>query len=404
VTFYLSSPEDWAACPLAAGEPGFKRTCNPEAPCAAPVGVAANVGLPQLSTTTGERVQDTIQRALRTAWGLTPPQIDLYVRAGCGATTELAQLLPSVELFWPEFLGEIIIALDAGNNRSLEHFLPPAWRSTRQSYRFVYEDVPCLPGRIFNQVSYLNLDRHSRAQYIVTTDSDTILHTPVTPDVLFDERGKVLLPHSLTFQDPYWTKAVEFFTGTGTFASHTMVSQPVTFARETFAAYRAWVRARRGQCYFDAVVQFYLETSKEKEESHSSSSSWIDGRAFCWMCQLNTFLQLSGERFGAYNMIDLDDIDNKSPYQRFAIHTTYELIGLQPPQVLLRGLCRALGSATVSSCVGVNFDNINSITFSYVGYDWAHSYQQQKLSAYTERFRAAEWESREKKNDVRHVH
>ena len=391
-TFYLSSAEDWAACPLAAGEPGFKRTCNPEAPCAAPDVVI----LPQLTTSTGERAQDAVQRALRTAWGPTPPQIDLYVRAGCGATTELAQLLPSVELFWPEFIGEVIVALDAGNNRSLEHFLPSAWRRTRQSYRFVYEDVPCLPGRIFNQVSYLNLDRHSRAQYIVTTDSDTVLHSPVTPDVLFDEHGKlsILLPHTFTFQDYYWGGAVEFFTGAGTYASHTMVSQPVAFVRETFAAYRAWMRVRRGECYFDAVVNFFLETRKVITDGRGGKPS-IEVTWFCWMCQLNTFLQLTGETaLQAYIMIDIDDPSTKNPYQRYAVHTSYELIGLQHSQILVQGLCRALGDA-VNSCSGVKYDEIDSVTFSYFGHFWSYNRHHEKLRAYTERFRAAERESRD---------
>lgn len=252
-TYYVA---DWAQCPLAAGEPGFKRLCNVAAPCEAPPTVIHTYDdLPQ-ATAAGERIQSAIQRGLRAAWGKDPPQIDLYFRAGCGAVDEIAQLLPSVELFWPEFIGEVIIALDAGNNQTLEYFLPRDWRTTRHSYRLVYEDVPCLPGRIFNQVSYLNLDAHSRAQFVVTIDSDCAFHSPVTPDVLFNDGGRLLLPISRIFQLGYWDAAVEFFTGDGTFSSHTMVSQPVAFALDTFAAYRSWIRERHGACYFDMVARF----------------------------------------------------------------------------------------------------------------------------------------------------
>jgi len=176
--YYIS---DWGACPRAAQDPGFKRICNVEAPCSAPSppGAAVYNDLPR-TTAWGESVHDVIQRTLRAAWGPNPPQIDLYLRAGCGATTEIAYLLPTIELFWPAFLGEVIIALDAGNEASLDHFIPSNRSAVRQSYRFVYEDVPCLPGRILNQVSYLNADLHSQAEYIVTIDSDCAFHSPVT--------------------------------------------------------------------------------------------------------------------------------------------------------------------------------------------------------------------------------
>jgi drug/metabolite transporter (DMT)-like permease len=185
--FYFR-PTDWAACPRAAGEPGFKRLCNEKGgACAAPL-AAVSEDVP-LKTAAGELVQHAIQRTLRAAWGDDPPKIDFYVRSGCMGATELQFLLPSLDLFWPDFLGEILIVLDAGNHASLEQFLPRNWRSTRHSYRFVYEDVPCLPGRLLNQVSYLNMDLHSNAQYITSIDSDCTLHSPVTPDVLLRRAG-----------------------------------------------------------------------------------------------------------------------------------------------------------------------------------------------------------------------
>ena len=399
VSYYVSN---WSQCPLAAGEPGFKRICNVDEPCAAPLPAATHTydGLPQ-TTASGEHVQLAIQRGLRAAWGTDPPHIDLYFRAGCGAVGEIAQLLPTVELFWPEHIGEVIIALDAGNNQTLEYFLPPRWRATRQSYRLVYEDVPCLPGRTFNQVSYLNLDAHSRAQYVVTIDSDCAFHSPVTPDLLFDDSRHLLLPHSRNFQRGAWNKSVEFFTGAGTFSSHTMVSQPVAFARETFPAFRAWMLEHHGTCYFDAVARFHtdsppigiladlLRVFAMRKKEHLVRSS------FCWMCQLGTFMQVSGRTLSSYNMVDLDD-DSGQVYQRMAIHGTYDAdetgdFVSSARRAVREGLCRVLGQATLPDCASVDHSYVDRVTFAYADFPWAQPAARaaMRVKQYVSAFRSA---------------
>ena len=381
---YYFSELDWATCPLAAGEPGFKYICNPDGPCTPPDAAAAHVkdALPH-TTATNESVKDAIQRALRAAWGPDPPHIDLYFRAGCGATTEIAYLLPTVELFWPEFLGEVIIALDAGNNATLDFFLPPDWRHTRQSYRFVYEDTPCLPGRIFNQVSYLNLDMHSHGQYVVTFDSDCALHSPVTPYLLFDDRGKLLLPHSNDFQRGTWDSSVKFFIAPGAFQSHSMVSQPIAFAHETFAAYRAWVAQRSGgECYYDTVVRFV------------NTASAVDRQLYCWMCQLLTFMQFT-QTLDKYALVDLDN-KTGAVYQRYAIHTTWERHPMGPSygqssqMVVREGLCRALGADYVPECCTVNVNVVDALSFSYAGWPWINCGSASHREKYVEMFRLAE--------------
>ena len=334
-------------------------------------------------------MQDAVQRALRAAWGPDPPQVDLYFRAGCGATTEMAYLLPTIELFWPEFLGEVIIALDAGNNATLDFFLPPNWRHTRQSYRFVYEDTPCMIGRIFDQVSYLNLDMHSRAQYIVTFDSDCALHSPVTPDLLFDDRGKLLLPHTNYFQRDSWKPPVEYFTGANTYVTHTMVSQPVSFARNTFAAFRLWTASRKGgECYFDTVTRFSNEEPADIKQ------------AFCWMCQLGTFLQTTEQTLEQYNMANLDN-PHGTLYQRFAIHTTSDRnegddeYNKSSRRVVSEGLCRVLGYA-LPACSSVARDYVDSVTFMYARWVWIFPSESKErhLNTYLRHFRAIEEHSR----------
>jgi hypothetical protein len=419
-------------CPIAAGDPGFKRICNVEAgPCAAatPEPTALYDGLPGF-TSSGERVQDAIQRSLRLAWGPDPPQIDLYFRAGCGAVAEMAYLLPTIELFWPEFLGEVIIALDAGNNASLESFLPHNWRTTKQSYRLVYEDVPCLPPRIFNQVSYLNLDMHSRAQYIVTIDSDCVLHTPVTPDLLFDERGLLYLAFSFNFQGNMWRNEAEFFTGRGSYKSHTMVTQPVSFARGSFEAFRKWMRekggnggsprvntgSKRGECYLDSVTRFFDEAGlqqREAEVRHGTHWFWnlLPGAAslvfgaphieivfFCWMCQLGTFLQIAGDSRALYHFVNLDSVD-RAPLQRIAIHVTYELAPISSTikdayaqtahMIVHEGICRAMGAA-LPGCEGIDRVFVDFSSFSYHSWPWSHINNKNVLEMRVAQFQAAE--------------
>ena len=132
-TVYYLHEADWDACPRASAEPGFKRLCNEKEGGACVTTRAAMADAPALTTAAGEPVQRAIQRALRTAWGDDPPHIDFYVRCGCMGTNELQYLQPSIELFWPEFVGDVIIVLDAGNHATLEHFLPLNWRTTRHS-------------------------------------------------------------------------------------------------------------------------------------------------------------------------------------------------------------------------------------------------------------------------------
>ncbi|CAF1400356.1 unnamed protein product, partial [Rotaria sordida] len=134
------------------------------------------------TTMAGEKTGDFVNRVLEIAWGSNPPSVDLYLRSGCNGIMEMKYLFQSIEIFWPRFLGSIIIVLDAGDEAILKYLLP---EKPAHHYIIEFEHTPCVPGRVFNQYSYLNLDRHSSADYVVTIDSDCILHSPVTPDLIF---------------------------------------------------------------------------------------------------------------------------------------------------------------------------------------------------------------------------
>jgi hypothetical protein len=289
-----------------------------------------------------------IDQVLRVAWGSSPPWIDLYVRAGCKGADEMKYLLASVELFWPRFLGDIIVVLDPGDERYLEQIIPAAYRT--HSYRVVYEHCPCMPGRVFNQYSYITLDRYSQAQFVVTLDSDCAFHTPVTPDVLFNERGELKLAVSREFQRGAWSHMQQVVTGINADYGHSMVTQPVAFITSTLGSFRNWIQKTRGRCYEDIVVDAILD------------GGW---QSFCWMCQLNVYI--SHTNVSGY---DVHYVEERSDvYVRYGIHTAAEgngkgIVGATP-EIVSSGLCLWFGEEVFPSCRGMDLTYINRVLWSY---------------------------------------
>jgi hypothetical protein len=158
-----------------------------------------------------------------------------------------------------------------------------------------------------------------------------------------------------------WNAMVERFTGAGTFKHHTMVSQPVAFHRSTFAAYRAWYKQAHGACYLDDVARMLSETD--------------DTFCFCWMCQLGTFVNVTGLTASEYDMVDVD-APTEHPYQRLAVHVTYEMApgadyDASSRLIANQGLCRAAG-ALVPGCAGAPLNYLHDYLFKYtVNYEWA---------------------------------
>lgn len=99
------------------------------------------------------------------------------------------------------------------------------------------------------------------------------------------------------------------------------------------------------------------------------------------------------------------DTDSGPPYQRFAIHTTYE-----PPRdvdaaqqsydqtsrrIVLEGLCRVLGTEVIPACENASQSFVSFVTFSYVGYiRWGVSVTVPRLKRYVAHFQAVEFLSR----------
>ncbi|KAH9262754.1 hypothetical protein BASA82_000210 [Batrachochytrium salamandrivorans] len=288
-----------------------------------------NFRLPK-TTRLGQPTVEFVHQVLRKAWGETPPAIDLFVRTGCGGTKELTYMLATLAIFYPKFLGHIIVVLDV-NDQGKVDFVVPKPLLEGYAVKLVYEHQPCMLGRIFNQYSYLNLPAHTNAEFVVTIDSDCAFHRPVTPDVLFNHLGKLILPTNSGFQSTYWYPKQFHFTHIDDRAwGHSMVSQPVSFRVDTFTAYFAYIESNRGVCYEELLTKFYFD--------HMPNIY-----AFCWMCQLSAFVG----QYDAGNHYDVHDTFRRSrdPYLRYASHVGYDLPSEATPyevavkRAVKQGLC-----------------------------------------------------------------
>lgn len=206
----------------------------------------------------GEKTVETtkfIQNVLREAWGEDPPVVDLYLRTGCNGLGELKYLLESVRLFWPLFLGDVLIVLDQNDQPIIELLKTYA----DIPFSIVYEHCPYLPGRVFNQVSYLKLFKYTSADYVVTIDSDCVFHAPVTPDYLFSDK-KLYFVTSTSFQvtDDHpieWERFQVQVTGLPSKTGHAMVTQPISLRVDIFPKYLEWIHQQRGLCYEQVVSE-----------------------------------------------------------------------------------------------------------------------------------------------------
>ena len=311
------------------------------------------------TTEHNEDTADFIDRLLEIAWGSNPPSVDLYLRSGCHGIMELKYLFESIELFWPRFLGSVIVVLDAGDEIILKYVLPS---KPKHHYVIRFECTPCLPGRVFNQYSYLNLDRYSTADYIVTVDSDCIFHSPVTPDLIFRD-GRVILASSRTFQRELWNASLDSMMGAGMYDGHYMVTQPVTFALSTFSSFRDWFYSSKGRCYEDQL-------------SHLSPDHY---QLFCWMCQLGTYLERGKPTQSEYEKYWFQHMENATlePILRYAIHVSYEPYHGQQckeqkcyeksaNEIIRQGLCRVFSPPLLKACPKYsNLYYINRVTFLY---------------------------------------
>jgi len=335
-------------------------------------------------------IVDLHQKVLRKLWGSSAPSVDIYLRTGCrgGGFAEMAPLFESAELFWPNFLGHIVIVADAGDSGAtlaIPH-------RTKHHYKIFYEYVPRLPGRLLNQYSYLHADKHCDAEYIVTIDSDCVFIVPVTPRFLFRDFGtehmRIIVSSSTGFMFHHWDKAVNFFYkadmggfGAGWNSSHGcgasgwktmnaslpmtyienhMVTQPVSFRRDTFARWRSLIIERNQMSFAAQLVRFYevqpacFNRSLIRSRKTKCPKPLFRGWDFCWMCLIGNYIRHEPFESKHYSFVDWSD-EHSEGTLFFVAHVNYDVpkvsrYATRAHQLILSGLCRSLGVHQVPQC------------------------------------------------------
>lgn len=110
----------------------------------------------------------------------------------------LNRTFASVEMFWPYNIGKKIIVLDIGEEYLINQ-IPPQWTV----YFEKFEDPIGNDGYVGKQWSNMVADRYCDEEFIAVTDSDLIMQTKVTPDLIFNNDGKPFMQFSEKFQVEY---------------------------------------------------------------------------------------------------------------------------------------------------------------------------------------------------------
>ena len=151
------------------------------------------------------------------AAGRWPGRVDLMVRTTVFSVTILPLMFQSIELFWPRNVGRCIVVADESHvDRWQMRFNLPEWCELH------YETV--LPemigkGRWAMQWHDFWGDNFTRADYVAVMDTDSYFTYKITPDVLFDAQGRVLMSIDHTFQRGMYDTDTQWWLGDGSKAS-----------------------------------------------------------------------------------------------------------------------------------------------------------------------------------------
>jgi hypothetical protein len=92
------------------------------------------------------------------------------------------------------------------------------------------------------------------------------------------------------------------------------------------------------------------------------------------MCQLGTFLDVTNSTRDLYELVDLD-APVGAPYQRLAVHTTWERMDLgtfdeASKAFIQKGVCRVLGPRLLPECASVDTTVLNKVAHMYASWPW----------------------------------
>jgi len=290
--------------------------------CSSPI-MEARHELLQLKVNMHLDARDLLQAAFREAWGKQPPSVDLYLRLGChdGGLQKIAPLVQSIELFWPSFLGKVVVVMDDAPQQV--HDIVP--RDSVHQYEFHTEVLPDhIPTKASSQYSYMHADLHCNATYIVVLQSDTVLLSPVLPSLLFTGFGSQqervrLVRHQQEQEND---------------SGNRVVVMPIAFRTDTLSNWRNSA-SRPDGCLAARMPRLLSET-------------------FCWTCEVGSWIEQSPEELSKYEVIRPTrksekgcDPKRHQPVYRGIHASLYESLSMD---LVIGGLCKSLGPKRLPQC------------------------------------------------------
>ncbi|CAB9496050.1 Protein of unknown function, DUF288 [Seminavis robusta] len=267
-----------------------------------------------------------------------PHSVDLICRAGAAHMPhELAIMIESVELYWPRCAGRVIIVLDVGDEEFAKQNIP-SWMEVIYS-QFEHG----MPGRMGNQLFNMYSEQQGTSKYVAIMDTDTALHTPITPDLLFNIEKPDAPPFIMaetTYQKGMWSKGDKWMLKGDSDDWNFMIKLPTVWPRAMFPQYRAEVEAKHGN-QFETTLLW-------KELLDNEGKTW---RMMSQFCLLGNWM-VRHWKGSPFDLRKEDDI----PAIRYGVHLPYyegldfgpqPKQGLKDPEIfqktgrqqILRGLC-----------------------------------------------------------------
>eukprot|EP00933_Yihiella_yeosuensis_P073452 TRINITY_DN82152_c0_g1_i1.p1 TRINITY_DN82152_c0_g1~~TRINITY_DN82152_c0_g1_i1.p1 ORF type:complete len:479 (+),score=69.29 TRINITY_DN82152_c0_g1_i1:32-1438(+) len=223
------------------------------------------------------------------------PLVTLVIRAYFGAFSMLMPMIRSVEIFWPYWKWPVVLVLDADSAADvwmgtsmfpkwMQVFLeekPPhmdQWAELRR-----HSSVSKLHGYQRQSFSNFFLDKYVASDFIAQIDSDTVFHTWVTEDMLFDERKR---PHVMGITQ--WSDFGHVLRVLGLQTDiDFMASQPMVIARKHFAAVRNFVtKTTKARDFSEAFLHLtHAVLVNETKLDHAS-----DIHLACWQAVAGSYL------------------------------------------------------------------------------------------------------------------
>lgn len=149
---------------------------------------------------TVQQVMDEYDVKLASQWpkGIT---VDLFIRTGSRDCGLLPPLFKSIELFWPKGIGKIVVVVDPQDLELVASIIPDYAEIHFESF------IPGIPARLANQMTNFWVDNYTNADYVACIDSDLVLMTKVTPDLIFyNGTNKPIVIGNPSIQRSNWYK------------------------------------------------------------------------------------------------------------------------------------------------------------------------------------------------------